>query len=348
MDLFKSEPLIEKVYQIPAGKYRRYSGLSRLQKMLNLKTVLLNSRDMGRVGAGVLAARKMLKRERPDVILIKGGFVGVPIGLAAAQLHIPFITHDSDSTPGLANKIIARWARLHATGMPPEYYQYPKDTIRYTGVPIQEQFSRVSVEQQAVFKKDLGIQDCAFVITIIGGSQGGMQLNKDMAQVVGRLMQRHTALGIVHIVGSAHEDEMKRFYAKELLADERMRVVVKGFVSDVYRHTGAADVVVSRASATVVAELAVQGKAVILVPGQLADDHQVKNAQLLSVSGRALMVPFGDAEALYEAVDMLLKVPSKRSALAQELHKISKQHAAKELAEILASTADKITRREEK
>ena len=339
MDLFKSEPLIEKVYQIPSGKYRRYSGLSRLQKMLNLKTVFLNSRDMGRVGAGVLAARKMLKRERPDVILIKGGFVGVPIGLAAAQLHIPFITHDSDSTPGLANKIIARWAQLHATGMPPEYYQYPKDTIRYTGVPIQEQFSRVSVEQQAVFKKDLGLQDCAFVITIIGGSQGGMQLNKDMAQVVGRLMQRHTALGIVHIVGSAHEDEMKRFYAKELLADERMRVVIKGFVSDVFRHTGAADVVVSRASATVVAELAVQGKAVILVPGQLADDHQVKNAQLLSVSGRALMVPFGDAEVLFEAVDMLLKVPSKRCALAQELHKIAKQHAAKELAEIVISTA---------
>lgn len=298
---------------------------------------MLNVRDAGRVGVGVVAARKMLKRERPDVILIKGGFVGVPVGIAAAQLGIPFMTHDSDSTPGLANKIIGRWARLHATGMPAEYYSYEKSTIRYTGVPIQEQYERVSVERQAEFKTELGLAGCSLVVCVIGGSQGGMQLNEDIGQIAGRLMQRHKGLGIVHIAGAAHEADMKRYYADELLSDERARVVVKGFANDAFRHTGAADVVVSRASATVVAELAVQAKAVVLVPGQLADDHQSKNARLLAESGRALMAPSGDAEALFEAVDMLLKVPSKRMELAKELHKVAKEHAAEELAELVIS-----------
>lgn len=344
LDLFGKEPRIKKVYQIPAGKYRRYSGLSRLQKMVNIKTALLNVRDMGRTVRGVFVARAMLKKERPDVILIKGGFVGVPVGLAAAQLGIPYITHDSDVTPGLANRLIARWARLHATGMPEEYYNYPKETLRYTGVPIKQEFTRVSVERQAEYKEGLGLKNCALVISVIGGSQGGMQLNLDIAQVAGRLMQRHKSLGIVHIVGAAHEEEMKRIYANELLSDERARVVVRGFVHDPYRYTGAADVVVSRASATVIAELAVQAKAAILVPGQLADDHQQKNARLLMESGRALMVPHADAEGLFEALDMLLKVPSKRTELAQELHKVSKQHAARDLAELVMSVGENIKR----
>jgi UDP-N-acetylglucosamine--N-acetylmuramyl-(pentapeptide) pyrophosphoryl-undecaprenol N-acetylglucosamine transferase len=338
LHLFEEEPTIDEVYQVRAGKYRRYSGLSRLQRLLDMPTFARNVRDVGRVVKGYAEARKMLKTLKPDGILIKGGFVGVPVGLAAAHLGIPFITHDSDSTPGLANRLIAKWAKLHATGMPVEFYSYPEGSMVYTGVPINADFKHLDEAAILGYRADLGIKECKQVVSIIGGSQGGSQLNEDIAAIAGRLMQQHHDLGFVHIVGPAHVAEMQRAYKEELLADELRHVVIQGFVPDVFRYTGAADVVVSRASATVVAELAVQGKATVLVPGQLADDHQVANARHLSESNVAMHVAYGDREGLYVAIDELLRAPAKRGQMATNISAMAKPHAAKELAELLVST----------
>lgn len=338
LHLFEAEPAIDAVYQISAGKYRRYPGLSTMQKLLNISTNAKNVRDVGRTLQGYSEARRMLKKLRPDGILIKGGFVGVPVGVAAAHLHVPFITHDSDTTAGLANKIISRWALKHATGMPAEFYDYPQGTVVYTGVPVSDDFVKVSEELRQTYRQELGIGECKQVISVIGASQGGLQLNKDILAVVGRLMQQHADLGIVHIAGPAHEQEVQRRYAEELLADERRRVVVRGFVNDVYRHTGAATVVVSRASATTVAELAVQGMTTILVPGLLAGDHQAINARHLAEAGVALNVAYGDSEGLYTALHKLLSNPAQARVLANNLHALAKPHAAKELAELLINS----------
>ena len=332
MHLFQDDPSIDSVRQVHAGKYRRYSGLTRLQRLLDISTFMSNARDVGRVCRGYAQALKLLKELKPDGVVIKGGFVGVPIGLAAAHLNIPFITHDSDSTPGLANRIIAKWAHKHATGMPVEFYTYPTGSMVYTGVPISNQFVPVTSGLQQQYKESVGLAACTQVITVIGGSQGGGQLNEDIAAIIGRLMQQHHNIGLVHIVGPDHETTMQHHYANELLADELRRVVIKSFVSDVYRYTGAADVVVSRASATVVAELAVQGKATILVPGQLADDHQVSNARHLSKSEAVIQVDYGDREGLFTALNQLLGDAAMRQKQAASFQRIAKPDAAKDLA----------------
>lgn len=259
----------------------------------------------------------------------------MPVGLAASHLKIPFITHDSDSTPGLANRIIARWAKKHATGMPTEFYDYPKGSMVYTGVPISPDFKQVTAAMQAAYREGIGLGDCKQVVTIIGGSQGGSQLNEDVAGILGRIMQNHSDIGVVHIVGPQHEQTMQRLYARELLADERRRIIIKPFVPDVYRYTGAADVVISRASATVVAELSTQAKAVILVPGKLADDHQAANAQHLADSNMAVQVAYGDREGLHSATSSLLSGKEKREKLATTLHAMARPNAAKDLAELL-------------
>lgn len=335
LHLFDDEPTIDAVHEIRAGKYRRYAGLTRLQRMLNVRTFAKNARDVGRVVKGYTEARKLLKSLRPDGILIKGGFVGVPVGLAASHLGIPFITHDSDSTPGLANRIIAKWAAKHATGMPAEYYSYPSGSMVYTGVPVAADFNHVNAKQQAIYRAEVGLRDCKQVVMVIGGSQGGQQLNEDIVNSIGRLMQLHHDLGLVHIVGAAHEAEMQHRYKQELLADEHRRIVIKSFVPDVFRYTGAADLVVSRASATVVAELAVQGKATILVPGLLADDHQAANSRHLAEAGRVLQVAYGDREGLATGIDKLLSDNKRRGNLAASLHELAKPHAAKDLAQLL-------------
>ena len=335
MHLFEDEPAIDEVRQVRAGKFRRYAGLTRTQKLLDMKTVAQNVRDVGRVVKGYAQARKILKELRPDGILIKGGYVGVPIGLAAAHLGIPFITHDSDSIPGLANRIIAKWATLHATGMPTEFYSYPKDETVYTGVPISAQFITVTPELRKQYRTDLHLEKCETVVAVIGASQGASQLNDDMLAIAGRLMQRHPNIGIIHIAGPTHEQEVIRGYKEELLSDELKHIVVKGFVTDVYHYTGAADVVVSRASATVIAELAVQGIATILVPGQLAGDHQGANAKHLAESNVAIRVANADREGLYDAINDLLRNDAKRKTLAANLQHMAKPAAATELAQLL-------------
>ena len=211
----------------------------------------------------------------------------------------------------------------------------PKGSTVYTGVPISADFTKVDLPEKLQYKESIGLSDCGLVIAVVGGSQGGGQLNEDVVAIIGRLMQFHRDLGVVHIVGPAHEQAIQQGYNKELLSDERKRVIIKTFVPDVYRYTGAADVIVSRASATVIAELAVQGKAVVLVPGKLSDDHQTVNARHLIENGRALQVPFGDREGLYNAVNGLLTDTPRRERFAASLHEIAKPKAASDLAILL-------------
>ncbi len=302
------------------------------RRWFDVGTLALNTRDVGRTVKGYTEAKRLLKEQRPDVLLIKGGFVGVPMGRAAASLGIPYITHDSDSVPGLANRLISKQAKLHATGMPAELYSYPKDRTVFTGIPVSEKFKKVSPELRDSFRKALGLEGCTQVVTIVGGSQGADQLNRDIISIAGRLMERFDTLGIVHVAGKAHEDGVRRAYDKELLADEARRVVVKGFTSDIDACQGAADVVVSRAGATQVAELALQALPVIVVPGQLAGGHQQKNADYLVSTGSALQVSFGDAEQLLQELSTLLTDPAARKQLSDNLHKLAKPDAAKELA----------------
>ncbi|MDQ3123317.1 MAG: glycosyltransferase, partial [bacterium] len=150
--LYHEDQAIDRVLQVSAGKYRRYSGLSLKEKLTDIKTPVLNVRDAGRTLIGYRQARRLLKELKPDAMLIKGGFVAVPIGLAASRLGIPFITHDSDSIPGLANRIVSKWASLHATGMPAELYAYAKDKIVYTGVPVSQNFKYINDSVRADYR----------------------------------------------------------------------------------------------------------------------------------------------------------------------------------------------------
>ncbi len=338
MSLFDKEPAIDQVHQVRAGKFRRYSGMKLRHKITDIKTIGKNVRDSAYVLAGYRQAHKLIKDLKPDGVFIKGGYVGVPVGLAAARLKVPIITHDSDSTPGLANRIIARWATVHATGMPAEYYDYPKDKTVFIGIPVTSDFKIVNDKERTQYRDDLGLADCQSVITLIGGSQGAEQLNNDMVSIAGRLMHSDEHLGIIHVTGLAHERNIQQSYNNELLADERRRVVVRGFVTDMYRYSGAADVVITRAGANATSELAIQRLPIIVVPGRLASGHQDKNARILEEKGAAIVVAYGDSEGLYEAIQELLKNTDRRQDMAEQLHLLAKPHATKHLAELILKT----------
>jgi UDP-N-acetylglucosamine--N-acetylmuramyl-(pentapeptide) pyrophosphoryl-undecaprenol N-acetylglucosamine transferase len=334
---------IDSVHLIRAGKFRRYHGEGAKQ-LLDLPTLAKNVRDAGYVVAGIQQARRLLKQLRPDVIFVKGGFVGVPVGLAASALKIPYVTHDSDAMPGLANRIIARGAAKHAVGLPKEIYDYPPDKTVTVGVPLSRSFKPFTAAEKHDAREQIGVDPKGKMILVTGGGNGALRLNNAVAVCVRELLDRYKNLTIVQIAGRAHEASLRQRYKQDLPPALQKRVIVKGFVTNMYLYSGAADVVVTRAGATIMAELAAQGKACVVVPNpQLTGGHQVKNAKVLAERSAIRLVTEDklklDDHALMPQLVDLIDRPERAVQLGKNLGRLAQPDAAKHLAMLLLEIA---------
>ena len=120
---------------------------------------------------------------KPDVVFLKGGFVGVPIGVAAGLRGIPLVTHDSDALPGLANRMVSRWVTLHATALPPEKYKYPREKTKQVGVLVEHSYQIVTPEKMASFKRTVGLPNNVRAVLVTGGSSGATAINEAMKAI---------------------------------------------------------------------------------------------------------------------------------------------------------------------
>ena len=335
---------IDESFSISAGKFRRYHGAG-LKQILDIPTIAKNTRDFAYVNAGIIQSLRLLKKIKPSAVFIKGGFVGLPVGLAAAKLKIPFITHDSDAVPGLANRMIAKWATLHAVAMPIELYNYPKQKTVYVGVPISSEYVKVSQRQMDEFKRDLGLDAKNQVVLVTGGGLGAKRLNLAVENMSEELLKLNHELILIHLTGAGLLNEANSYYDNNLSDDLRSRIKVVGFTNELYRYSGAADVIISRAGATTIAEFASQSKACIVVPNpQLTGGHQTKNAQHLEKSGAVKVVSEEDLSnnynVLLDTTIKLLADKTARDSLASKLHEYSRSSAAKDLADRILEVAE--------
>ena len=338
-DIPVDHPAIDDVYAVRAGKFRRYHGEG-FKQLLDIPTWFKNIRDVFYVLIGLYQSRRLLKQIQPDIIFVKGGFVGVPVGLAAASLHIPFITHDSDAVPGLANRIISRWAAKHAVALPPEVYSYPASKTVMTGIPLQADFTPVNASLKAKYRAKLKLPPKAKVLFIIGGGLGSQRINEAVAAAAPHLLREFPDLYIIHGAGRANEAAMQAAYTEKLSQAEQGRLEVRGYINEVYRYSGAADVIITRAGATNLAEFALQGKACVVVPSPfLAGGHQMKNARYLEEQGAALVLDevavSADPNRLAAQVSDLLSHPDHQRELGARLAKFAKPDATRELARLI-------------
>lgn len=250
---------------ISTGKFRRY---------LDLK----NLTDPFRVIRGFGEARKYLKKYQPDVVFSKGGFVSVPVVRAAASLGIPCVIHESDMTPGLANKLCLSAAKKVCCNFPETLKLLPADKAVLTGSPIRAELSQGN--------KLAGLNMCGFsankpVIMVIGGSLGAASVNKAVREALPRLLEDFQ---VVHLCGKDKIDNL-------LLNTPGYRQFeyIKAELKDLF---AMADIVISRAGANAICELLALKKPNILIPlpAESSRGDQLLNAQSFEAQGFSIVI----------------------------------------------------------
>jgi UDP-N-acetylglucosamine--N-acetylmuramyl-(pentapeptide) pyrophosphoryl-undecaprenol N-acetylglucosamine transferase len=224
-----------------------------------------------------------------------------------------------------------------------EYYAYPKNTIEYVGIPIDERIKKVTPKIMAECRRKLGLPASGSVLLLSGGGNGSVRLNQLLLAVAKNLLEADLSLHILHITGRAHQQSVSQAYKEKLPKTELGRVIVEGFTPDFYVHSAAADLVVTRAGATTLAELAAEGKACVIIPSPfLTGGHQLKNARQLADIGAAVVANESiEPDEFLVLVNELLGNDHRRFELAKNLYATAKPDAAAELAEIIIKNAKK-------
>lgn len=340
-DIPASDPNIDEVFAVRAGKFRRYHGEG-WRQLFDFKTQARNIRDALWVLVGICQSFLIIRRLRPQIIFSRGGFVSVPVALGGRLSGVPYVTHDSDSVPSLANRLIARWALLHAVALPAEIYPYPAEKIRVVGVPVSHQYQAVTDRLQRHYRQLLKLQAYEQVVLVTGGGNGAQGLNQHMIANAAYLLKRYPKLAILHIAGRSLAEATRTAYDESVLAADRERVIVEGFVTDLYRYSGAADVVIARGGATNLAEFAIQGKACIIIPSpQLV--WNIRNAEVMARHNAIVHMHDEQAEQerrLATEIVRLLDNDVERRRLGQQLATLAHPGSAAELASLLLEAAD--------
>ncbi|MFA5942171.1 MAG: UDP-N-acetylglucosamine--N-acetylmuramyl-(pentapeptide) pyrophosphoryl-undecaprenol N-acetylglucosamine transferase [Candidatus Paceibacterota bacterium] len=264
--------------RIPAGKLRRYWSLK-------------NIVDCFITGVGTFHAIVTLFRLYPDVVVGKGGYGSVPTLLAARLLRIPVIIHESDAKPGRASLLAAPWAQKIAISFESAAEYFPKKVrgkIARTGIPIRKALMRVEMEGARQY---LNLEANVPTVLILGGSQGSVRINESVLSSLPALV---SFANVIHQTGQANLTEVASV-AKVVLAGhahaDRYHPIQYLSEISMQRAAGVADVVVSRAGASSIAEIGLWKKPSIIIPIPEAISHdQRTNAYAYASTGAAVVI----------------------------------------------------------
>ncbi len=340
-DIVQLDPNIDEIYFVNAGKFRRYNGAG-LRQFTDIKTQLLNIRDLSRIFIGFIQSWILIKKIKPSVIFTRAGYISVPVAYAAYLCHVKYITHDSDSTPSLANRLIAPKATLHLVALDPALYPYQKSSTIRVGVPISEKYKSVSAKDIEIWRNELKVGDYNPVILITGGGNGAKKLNNLVLDNVEYLLKKYPNIFIIHLAGRGMAVELNNAYDLVIDPKQRKQVVVKEFVSDLYKYSGIADVIVCRGGATSLNEFAAQEKACVVIPSsQLL--WNVRNAELLAKEKAVVVLNESQAEQerrLAVTIIDLLDNTKNTQLLKKRFAQFIVPGSARMIAELIIKTAN--------
>jgi UDP-N-acetylglucosamine--N-acetylmuramyl-(pentapeptide) pyrophosphoryl-undecaprenol N-acetylglucosamine transferase len=271
-----------------------------------------------------------------EVVIGMGGFVSVPVALAARAERVPLIVHEQNALPGLANRLAARWARTVAVSFAETADRFPRRTPTVlTGNPVRAAVARVPDERPVLAeegRRALGLEEGRRTVVLFGGSQGALRLNRAAIEVAGSLGARHD-LQLVVITGPQHHDEVRR----RLPPGGSLIVRTVPFLDRMELAYAGADLVVSRAGASTVAELTACGLPSILVPYPYATGrHQEANARAVQRAGAAVVV-LDDAatgDTLHREITAILDDAGRLLSMGRSSARFGRPEAADDVADV--------------
>lgn len=288
------------------------------------------------IARGVRAAARDLRRERPDAVLVTGGYVSVPLAVAARLTGTPLCVYLPDIAPGRAVRLIARLADTVCVTAAAACAHLPRGRCVVTGYPVREAVRRAD---RADARARLGIAPDAMVVLVFGGSQGARRLNDAVAAAAAALLGRavvvHAAGSRTHAAAAAARDALPpdlaaRWHLSPFLDDTAMADAL-----------AAADLVVCRAGAAVLGELPARGLPAVLVPLPIAGGHQWDNARVLVDAGAAVAVDDAalDGARLAKVVGGLLDDPARRATMAAAARRLDHPDAAAAIGRAVVALA---------
>ena len=296
-------------YGISSGKLRRYFDLK-------------NFTDPFRVLKGYGEARKILKEYRPDIVFSKGGFVAVPVVFAASRLHIPVIIHESDMTPGLANKLCFSSASKICCNFPETLKYLPEGKAIHTGCPIRDELKNGS---RLAGLKLTGLKAEKPVLMIIGWSTGAVAINNAVRAALPQLLETYQ---VVHLCGKGNLepslDKTEGYVQYEYMGEP---------LKDIF---AMADIVISRAGANAICELLALKKPALLIPLGLSASRgdQILNAESYAKKGYSKLLPQEELTPTRLVADVN-DLYAHRSQYRQAMKQASDQDAVQKIVSLI-------------
>ncbi len=307
--------------KIMAGKLRRYASAQ-------------NIFDIIKIPFGVLQSLWYLFNFMPNVVFSKGGYGSIPVVLAAWILRIPVLIHESDALPGMANKFAAKFSRRIAISYIDTAQYFPEKKTALTGNPVRTGIFDGSKDEA---KKIFGLNGLKPVLFIYGGSQGSKAINDVIALSLPTLLQRTE---IIHQCGNENFNELRQSMNNNLPNDYHLLPFLNE--EQVRAAYGAADLVISRAGASNIAEIATLGKPSVLIPlPNSAADHQIKNALEYAKFGATLVMEQMNLtpHLLQRQVFSLLDNPDLLRKMSENALKFNPPDAATKIAQEVLNIA---------
>ena len=300
---------------ISSGKLRRYFDIK-------------NFSDPFRVIKGYAEARALLKKYRPDVVFSKGGFVSVPVVLAAKHFKIPTIIHESDMTPGLANKICIPSAAKVCCNFPETLKSLPAEKSILTGSPIREELLHGNKEAA---RKLCGFHSDKPVLMIIGGSLGSAVINQSVREALPKLLDDFQ---IVHICGKDKIDNML-LHTEGYVQFEYVKAELKDLFA-------LADVVISRAGANSICELLALRKPNLLIPLPAASSRgdQILNARSFEAQGYSMVMNDDDLSPAL-LTEKITELYFTRQTYIEAMSRSNQLHAVKAITDLIEETVNR-------
>lgn len=318
---------------VDAEASRKYGDLEFRTIQAVAKPPLLSLRTprfLWRLLASYMRCRRILRETRADVVLGMGGFTSLAPIRAGRSLGLRTYVHDSNALPGRANRLIARWCNEVFVGLKEAAAWFPGSRCRVTGTPVRDELLHLPSQQDA--RRRLELPEQGRVILVTGGSQGAHNLNTLLIQAA----QSDPESYYLVIAGPSDRERVSG------LAGDAPNIRVIGFCSDMPAAYAAADGVIARSGASTLTELAMLGKACLLVPyPHAADDHQTANARVFADAGGAILCPQRELnnDVVHHFVHDCIANDDKRRSMESAMRSLARPDAAETIARILVDPA---------